>query len=303
MKILAVVVTYNRLNLVKKTIESLNNQKHKLDGIIVVDNGCYDGTSSWLDNQQNLIVIHQSNVGGSGGFFSGIKKAYELGANWIWCMDDDVFPTEDCLNRLLNVSSDTKIGIRCPKRIQEKNTVYGEFLKLNLTNPFKPLHIARMNNSLSQKNCFIEAMAFEGPLISRDVVQSIGLPNKNLFILYDDTDYSYRAILAGFKILYVHDAILDKYNFTSNQTARELCKKNRWKSLYDCRNYTYFMHHYGKNVFIRYINSSFKMISYQMHIIYNLLFKKGDIYEIKDVFKFLKSYWQGLHEKLSQLDF
>ena len=99
MKITAVVVTFNRLELLKQGIECLRKQQ-KLTGIIVVNNGSTDGTREWLNAQPGLLVVHQDNVGGSGGFYTGIERAYSEGADWIWCMDDDVFPRPDCLDRL-----------------------------------------------------------------------------------------------------------------------------------------------------------------------------------------------------------
>ena len=101
MKISAVVVTYNRLSLLKRTISSLLSQTYSLQQVYVVNNGSTDGTKEWLDRQQHLTVVHQENVGGSGGFYTGIQKAYEDGADWIWCMDDDVFPRPTCLEQLL----------------------------------------------------------------------------------------------------------------------------------------------------------------------------------------------------------
>ena len=65
MKIYAIVVTYNRLELLKKSIGALHRQQ-RLDQIVVVNNGSNDGTEEWLDGQQDLHVIHQENVGGSG---------------------------------------------------------------------------------------------------------------------------------------------------------------------------------------------------------------------------------------------
>lgn len=96
MKIIAVVVTYNRLELLKRSMDCLRQNK-PLSAIIVVNNGSTDGTREWLDKQDDLTVIHQSNVGGSGGFYTGIEAAYAKNADWIWCMDDDVFPRADCL--------------------------------------------------------------------------------------------------------------------------------------------------------------------------------------------------------------
>ena len=64
MKIIAVVVTFNRFELLKKTISCLRATP-QLNAIVVVNNDSTDGTATWLDNQQDLTVIHQQNVGGA----------------------------------------------------------------------------------------------------------------------------------------------------------------------------------------------------------------------------------------------
>jgi rhamnopyranosyl-N-acetylglucosaminyl-diphospho-decaprenol beta-1,3/1,4-galactofuranosyltransferase len=77
--IIAVVVTYNRLELLKKVLESLRSQTLKPFKIIVVNNGSTDGTLEWLGNQDDLEIITQDNIGSSGGQFTGIKAAFESG--------------------------------------------------------------------------------------------------------------------------------------------------------------------------------------------------------------------------------
>ena len=99
--IVAVVVTYNRLELLKRVISALKSQTVPVDKIIVINNGATDGTKEWLDSQESLITIHQENVGGAGGFYRGIKQAMTTETDWIWCMDDDVYPENDCLEKLL----------------------------------------------------------------------------------------------------------------------------------------------------------------------------------------------------------
>lgn len=76
-KIAAVVVTFNRLELLKKCVESLRNQTHKLDEILIINNSSTDGTLDWLNQQNDLTVISQENSGSAGGQFTGIKTAYE----------------------------------------------------------------------------------------------------------------------------------------------------------------------------------------------------------------------------------
>ena len=91
MNIIAVVVTYNRMELLKRNIRCLQQNK-PISSIVIVNNGSTDGTTEWLAAQEGLTVINQTNVGGAGGFYTGIQYAYQAGADWIWCMDDDVFP-------------------------------------------------------------------------------------------------------------------------------------------------------------------------------------------------------------------
>ena len=61
-KVTAVVVTYNRVNLLQRVVKALESQTIGLYKILVVNNGSTDGTKEWLDSQTNLTVIHQDNV-------------------------------------------------------------------------------------------------------------------------------------------------------------------------------------------------------------------------------------------------
>ncbi|HUS02867.1 MAG TPA: glycosyltransferase, partial [Chitinophagaceae bacterium] len=100
-KVIAVIVTYNRQQLLANCITALKNQTRKLDTILVINNGSTDETSKWLKKQKDIDHITQENVGSGGGFYTGIKTAFERGYHWIWLMDDDGFPKEDALEKLL----------------------------------------------------------------------------------------------------------------------------------------------------------------------------------------------------------
>lgn len=232
MKITAVVVTYNRCELLKKGIESLRRQK-RLEEIIVVNNGSIDGTADWLSCQSDLKVITQENVGGSGGFYTGIKAAYDDGADWIWCMDDDVFPRPDSLDHLLDEAqkySYEQIGILSPRRIMDDKVFTHEFRRYDFSNPVGSMHAMKLTGD-ETKPTEIVGCDFEGPLISRAVVSKIGLPNKDLFIFCDDTDYCLRAHLAGFTLVYVPDAVMDKHKFFSGDSWTERNRKKKVETL------------------------------------------------------------------------
>ncbi len=301
-KITAVVVTFNRLKLLQRVIASLQKQSVHIHDIIIVNNGSTDGTKEWLDKQNKLHIIHQENVGGSGGFYRGIQEASKTECDWIWCMDDDVFPSEHCLeNLLIYASKDNKIGIACPHRLMSGKTFTGEAKTLNLSNPFKDMH----DNGLmpedveANETVDIVGMAFEGPLIKKEVVEKIGLPNKELFILYDDTDYSYRTILEGYRVIVVRDALMDKYDFQSQSSYREDKIKNKWKLAYHVRNTAYFGHRYGKNIGVKYLAAMPFILRMYGAITFN--FFKGHKYSVSDYGLFWRMMKRGIREELGKM--
>lgn len=297
MNIIAVVVTYNRRELLKRNIACLRLNT-PVSSIVVVNNGSTDGTGAWLDEQEDLTVIHQENVGGSGGFYRGIQYAYQAGADWIWCMDDDVFPRLDCMEYLLPYTHEPGVGILAPRRLMAGQIFTNDFQKVNLSNPFASMYQQKLKKQVVNGPVDICGTAFEGLCISRKAVAEIGLPNKELFIFCDDTDYCLRAVLAGFRILYIPSALMDKEKFFSNDNWEERSRKKKWKRFYQVRNSTYLNHHYGRNWWVRYLRGFNGMLGYLLVALFTCPFK--NVYTLNDVAKFWQAYRDGIHEKLGR---
>lgn len=297
MNIIAVVVTYNRRELLKRNIACLRLNT-PVSSIVVVNNGSTDGTGVWLDEQEDLTVIHQENVGGSGGFYRGIQYAYQAGADWVWCMDDDVFPRPDCMEYLLPYTHEPGVGILAPRRLMAGQIFTNDFQKVNLSNPFASMYQQKLKKQVVNGPVDICGTAFEGLCISRKAVAEIGLPNKELFIFCDDTDYCLRAVLAGFRILYIPSALMDKEKFFSNDNWEERSRKKKWKRFYQVRNSTYLNHHYGRNWWVRYLRGFNGMLGYLLVALFTCPFK--NVYTLNDVAKFWQAYRDGIHEKLGR---
>jgi GT2 family glycosyltransferase len=297
-KVFAVVVTFNRLELLKRNIECLRMNK-PIERIIVVNNGSTDGTEKWLAEQSDLIVITQENVGGSGGFHRGIKEACESGADWVWCMDDDVFPRPDCLQELLKYTKDPEIGILVPQRLVDGKVFATEFRAFNMTNPFTSTNVGKLKKNLPSKATAIAGATFEGPFIRRTLIDKIGLPNKELFIFYDDTDYCLRSLLAGYKNVYIPEARIDKQKFFANDSWSTKQLKKKWKRFYQIRNATYLNHHYGKNWGVRNFRGFQVMIGYVMIALLTAPFSKA--WSWKDIPTLFRAYRDGVKEKLGKM--
>ena len=297
MNIIAVVVTYNRRELLKRNIACLRLNT-PVSSIVVVNNGSTDGTGAWLDEQEDLTVIHQENVGGSGGFYRGIQYAYQAGADWIWCMDDDVFPRPDCMEYLLPYTHEPGVGILAPRRLMAGQIFTNDFQKVNLSNPFASMYQQKLKKQVVNGPVDICGTAFEGLCISRKAVAEIGLPNKELFIFCDDTDYCLRAVLAGFRILYIPSALMDKEKFFSDDSWEERSRKKKWKRFYQVRNSTYLNHHYGRNWWVKYLRGFNGVLGYLLVALFTCPFK--NVYTLNDVAKFWQAYCDGIHEKLGR---
>jgi rhamnopyranosyl-N-acetylglucosaminyl-diphospho-decaprenol beta-1,3/1,4-galactofuranosyltransferase len=186
-----VVVTHNRLPLLQECILAIQDQTHHVCGIIVVNNGSSDGTAEWLLGQQKLIVISQPNLGGAGGFNTGIRQARDRKADWIWCMDDDTIPQADCLEKLLTASNfPRRDGNEAPVMLCSRiRWTDGTDHRMN-----RPWLLATSLPALDGGLVPIRACTFCSVLIRGDMVNRYGLPFKDFFIWADDFEYTARIL-------------------------------------------------------------------------------------------------------------
>lgn len=222
MNIAAVVVTYNRLDLLKQALECLKHQTRKLDKIYVINNASTDGTDVYLATQAKEIeVVNLSqNLGGAGGFQYGVRMACENKADYIWIMDDDTLAEPDALENLLRgieilgdkswglVASNVlfKDGKACVMNIPEIGQEWNELLDKG---------IVRINCS-----------SFVGMLVKSEAVKKVGLPIKEFFIWGDDVEYSKR-IISQFDGYMIGNSIVKHYMAENKGTDILIADKKR----------------------------------------------------------------------------
>lgn len=246
MKIFCVIVTHNRLPLLKMVIEAVLNQTRPVDEILVVDNLSQDGTRTFLEGLENKRVrpkLLDENLGGAGGFYHGIKLAFERGADWIWIMDDDCLPKKDALYRL----------ITCPV-FENKGQEIG-FLasRVNWTDGNKCIMNSPLPNQIhwdwhltEYSGCYrIDRCSFVSMLINRKSVQKLGYPIKDFFIWLDDWEYSGR-ISAHFPAYYIPDSqVIHQLPENKGVDYADINNQNLWKFSYEVRNQVAYLTYQG----------------------------------------------------------
>ncbi|MGP9527827.1 glycosyltransferase [Arthrobacter sp. S41] len=190
-----VIVTYNRSHLLDRLLSSIQVMNPSPGHVVIIDNDSADDTHEIVAKHTSELaptVIYQklaTNTGGSGGFHHGVKTAYELGASWIWMMDDDVEVIPDSLGKLGKWAARFQV-IQGRRYDYDGSEFYWQYRisdRLAIPIPFAPSDFDITGYREMNSGCF------EGMFIHREVVRRIGLPDPRFFIYWDDQLYGWLA--------------------------------------------------------------------------------------------------------------
>ena len=220
----AVVVTYNRRDLLEECLAALKGQSRGLDHILVVDNASTDGTPELVRTSHPEVELLEmpQNEGGAGGFHEGMKHATEEGYDWLWLMDDDTIPRPDALERLLS-ALDRMDGLPEPIMLGSKAIwTDGNWHPMN----FVGARLADYPSFLDASTrglISVRTVTFVSLLVKSDAVRRYGLPLKNYFIWSDDIEWTARVLMHERGYL-VADSVVEHKTKTAH-TAPETGEK------------------------------------------------------------------------------
>lgn len=231
-KVIAVIVTYNRKELLKESIEALLKQDYENCNILIVDNASTDGTYNYIENIiDNKKVFYRNtgaNLGGAGGFNYGIKEAYKMEGDYIWVMDDDCIVHQDTLENFLEADRllNGEYGFLSSKVLWKD----GSICKMNIPKKTFATWLKDYNIPIQS----IAMASFVSMFIKKEIVEELGLPIKDFFIWSDDWEYT-RRISRKYKCYYVANSIVthkSKSNIGASIAEEDGERLNRFKCLY-----------------------------------------------------------------------
>lgn len=262
-KFLIIVVTYNRLELLKECIACIRSQIYLKHELLVVDNYSTDGTREFLNEKlkdgERFISLGE-NLGGAGGFHAGLAETMDSDYDWCVLIDDDAmlmpsflsvikkaiyqYPDIACFSGTVL----TKGKIDLSQRLLLKSKLFSLF-------PAVPLE------QYGENSFEYDFTSFCGVVIKHDLIRIIGLPIKEYFIWYDDIEYSCR-IRKFSKIKNINSAIIDhkRSDFVANHA--------NWRLYYGVRNrFDMVKKHMGNtSLFILYIRTSLIILYHSFFI-------------------------------------
>lgn len=183
-----VIVTYNRISLLKECVEHCIRQTCQPSQIIVIDNCSTDGTKEYLadlnKNQKNVNVVHlEQNTGGAGGFYRGLVEASKADIDWVMLIDDDAILDYNCMENMNPLNS------------KEKSEAYACVVESQgkIDTDHRRNEKGAISLEAYNKNVFeCQYATFCGLMVKSSLVKKIGYPEKDYFIWFDDTEYCMR---------------------------------------------------------------------------------------------------------------
>lgn len=211
-KVAISIVTFNRPQLLDELLHSISQMAELPWRIVVVDNASTDNTQEIVTRWESTFpagvlvnALQATNSGGAGGFSVGTQIALDIGADWVWLMDDDVEVLPDAFEKLAPWMERFKVihGRRydvdgTPFYWQAK---FNQFLGVPLPYSAKDFN--------ADGFAITNSGTFEGMLIAVDTVRHIGLPDPRFFISWDDAIYAWLASRIT-EVVYVDEFVLQK---------------------------------------------------------------------------------------------
>ena len=251
-----IIVNYNGFGDTVECVESILKNSYKNFQIFVIDNG---STKKPEEDQLEYLMKHtifiksSKNLGFSGGNNIGIKVALEKRFDFILLLNNDTVVTKDFLTILVSAARENQnagvVGGKIAFYSQPERLWFGGgYLNSQCGggsherwNEVDPPDTGDIREVTFITGCLM--------LIPSKVVKIVGMLSEDYFLYAEDTDYCYRVIEAGFKLLFCENTLI--YHKVSASTGQ----KSFATQYYMTRNTLSLTRKYIKNYYI--VNARF----------------------------------------------
>ena len=211
-RVVAVVVTYNRRDLLLEALAAVSAQTRAPDAVIVVDNASSDGTAAEVRAKFPAVQLAEltRNSGGAGGFAYGMAQALAGHADLIWLMDDDTVPEPGALEALLTARDRYPPGQ--PPALVASRVVWTDGRAHPMNTPrTKPFASQADRLAAGAVGCTpIRSASFVSVLVDAGECRRRGLPQADYFLWNDDFEFTTRLLRGNTGLLCPASVVVHK---------------------------------------------------------------------------------------------
>ena len=201
------ICNYNKSEMVCKCIEAILEQKYRDYDLFVVDNASTDDSVSVIrDNFSDKVVLlrNYENLGGSGGFNTGLREMMKNDYEYLMCVDNDAMLDEDAVGKLVDfLDSHIECGMAASKiyHLEYPNIVqnYGQTIDFDYYCT-EANYFGEKEDGTMPEFVYADAVPACSLMVRRSVIDVIGLLPEENFLYWDDTEWGYKCNQAGYKV-------------------------------------------------------------------------------------------------------
>lgn len=183
----AVVLTRNRCDSLRRTLDAIEGQSRRPDAVLVVDNDSRDDTVTMLPTEHPAVTVIETgiNLGAAGGRSRGLDEAFTRGHDMVWLVDDDTVPAPTTLERTLDLAA------RIPQlgMLGQKGGVIRRGL-------IRHGQVGPAVAGVPEAH-HVDFVLTDGAVVTREAYKRAGVLDRRYFIMMEDIEYPMRVKEAG----------------------------------------------------------------------------------------------------------
>ncbi len=223
-KVAIIIVNWNKRDDTLKLLRSLEGIVYDNHDTVVVDNASTDGSAAAIREQFPGIelVVNTDNLGGTGGFNSGMRHALtNRNYKYVWLLDNDAEVELNTLSELVDaMEQDETIGIAGSRIIdsdrRDITVEAGAFLNQDSIG-VKPLFRNLRNVHNANVITEVDYVAICSAIVRTSALNRVGLMDERYFFFWDDMDWGMQFKDHGFKVVSVMNSIVYHPAFTEKR--------------------------------------------------------------------------------------
>jgi GT2 family glycosyltransferase len=207
-QVAVVICNWNKREYLEKCLDAVFQSSYTNIQVYVVDNASSDDSVRFLEQLNHPkveVILNEVNLGGSGGFNTGVRAALNGNCDYIHLLDNDVVLDHFALEELvtyMNLHAETAAAgsklysMDEPARLQEMGADI-DWEQFHVRPHFKGC----MDSAEIPEIVECDYVPACSVLIRTEVIRKIGLMDEDNFIYWDDIEWFYRMKQAGYQVI------------------------------------------------------------------------------------------------------
>jgi hypothetical protein len=180
---------------------------------LVLDNASSDGSVTAIENAfpATKILSLAHNLGYAGNNNIGIKAALEMGAEWVFVLNEDTLLDPDCITHLINAAAaDTQIGVLGPLVFHADEPTVIQSAGGMLTPQWDAVQLGmnEVDHGQFSRVRDVDYISGCGIMVRRSAIEKCGVIDARYFYYWEETEWCLRLHKAGWRVVNVPAAKL-----------------------------------------------------------------------------------------------